>query len=132
MNHHDRLLLHIDTGARQSGYCTIRHAGLFRMQLEAMSSGDWGLLCFNALCPPLSERDRKRLIDRITWRQVIGAGLFPSSIPDDLIAEIAGDLSEAIDQMREHDRGGSWDQWLRMWERAVRAEITERAKGRAA
>lgn len=124
----DRFLLHLDTQARQSGYCTIRHAGLLRMQLESLGSGDWGLLCFNALVSPLPEHDRKRVIERITWRQVVGAGLPPSEIPDELIAEIAGDLSEAIDQMRDDLRGGHWDQWLRMRERAVRAEITERAR----
>lgn len=132
MNHYTRFIAHIDTDARQSGYCTIRHAGLLRFQLENAAPGDWGLLCFNALVSPLPELDRKRVIDRITWRQVVGAGLPPSEIPDDLIAEIAGDLSEAIDQLRDDLRGGHWDQWLRMRERAVRAEITERAKGRAA
>lgn len=132
MNHYTRFIAHIDTDARAHGYCTIRHAGLLRMQLEGMTSGDWGLLCFNALVPPLPEADRKRVVDRITWRQVVGAGLPPSEIPNELIAEIAGDLSEAIDQLRDDLRGGHWDQWLRMRERAVRAEITERAKGRAA
>jgi hypothetical protein len=128
MTNFDRFLQHIDTSARQSGYCTIRHAGLMRLQLAGMTSGDFGLLCFEARVSPLSPADRQRVIDRITWRQVMGAGLFPSQLPDNLIAEIASDFSEAIDNLREHDRGESWDQWLRLRERAIRSEITSRAK----